>query len=247
MKAERPWILITGGTRGIGHAVASLLSRKGYNLILTYKEQLSRAEETQKSLVSESENMATVHILKADSSQKDSIDEIRTFVQEHQIKLRSIIFNAGSTYRSSFEDLEWSAWNDVFTTHVHWPIFCLQALLPYIETKGCILFTGSLMAIRPHGTSLPYGISKSAVHSLVNNLVKTLEPFQIRVNGIAPGFIATEWHNAKTEEHIRNINRKIALHRFALPEEIADAYLFLLESTYANGTILELSGGYDYQ
>ena len=69
-------------------------------------------------------------------------------------------------------------------------------------------------------SSLVYGVTKSAIHFLTKSLVKELEPKQIRVNAIAPGFIETSWHKNRTPESYERINRKIALHRFGEISEV---------------------------
>jgi len=102
------------------------------------------------------------------------------------------------------------------------------------------------MALSPHSLSLAYGVSKAAVHAMVQNLVKFLSPMDIRVNAVAPGFIDTEWQKTKPDEIRNRIAQKIALKRFGTPEEVAQAFLFLIENPYANGEVLSLNGGYDY-
>lgn len=242
------WVLITGGTRGIGQAVAERFLQEGYSLVLTYRTQHERARELQNKLrMHRTTPEQEVLILSADVCQMESIDSIEVLLREKSIYLQALIFNAGSSYRQPLEEVEWAPWTELFTAHVHWPVFCLQRLLPFLVPGACVLFTGSLMALHPHGTSLAYGISKSAVHALVQNLVKSLAPYEIRVNGVAPGFIATEWHSGKSPEMVERIQGKIALHRFADPREVADTYLYLIRSTYTNGAIIEVSGGYDYQ
>lgn len=85
------------------------------------------------------------------------------------------------------------------------------------------------------------------MHALVKNLVKFLVPYEIRVNGVAPGFVDTEWQKAKPAEIRQNIERKISLGRFCTPEELADVYLMLIENTYFNGEVIVVDGGYSYK
>jgi 3-oxoacyl-[acyl-carrier protein] reductase len=113
---------------------------------------------------------------------------------------------------------------------------------------GCsILFTGSLMAIHPHSVSLSYGVTKSTVHALIKNLVKFYADKNIRVNGVAPGFIETDWHVGKTKEIRNNIESKIALKRFGEPDEVTDVFMMLIQNTYINGEIVVCDGGYSYK
>ncbi|MCD7714042.1 MAG: SDR family oxidoreductase [Prevotella sp.] len=110
-----------------------------------------------------------------------------------------------------------------------------------------IVLIGSMMAVYPHGTSLAYGVTKSAVHALAKNLVKCFEGKNVTVNAIAPGFVETEWQKDKPIEIRNNICNKTALKRFATVDEIADAVRFCIYNPYVNGSIIEVSGGYSYK
>ena len=238
------YALITGGTKGIGLAVARLLASKGYSLILTYGHDHEAARSAATELAA---HAPVVELLEADATGTAGIDAIADALSERDITLQAVVMNAGITCRTTFEEITIEEWQQVFFANVHFPTFLIQRLLPRIERGGCVLFTGSLMGIEPHGMALPYGVSKSAVHALTRNLVKHLEPYGIRVNAVAPGFVDTEWQKTKPAEIRRSIESKVALHRFALPEEIAEAFLFLLTNAYCNGEILTLDGGYSFR
>ncbi|HRZ97943.1 MAG TPA: SDR family oxidoreductase [Paludibacter sp.] len=239
------YILITGGTKGIGYAVAKILSQSGYHLVLTYNSDEKSALHAQAEL--KGTNSSDVKILQADITEKDSISKIESFLNENDIYLYSIVFNAGLTCRTSFEQTTIEEWEKVFFGNVHFPVFLLQRILPRILQDGNVLFTGSLMGIYAHSVSLAYGVSKSAVHALVQNLVKFLEPYKIRVNGIAPGFVDTEWQKNKPAEIRKNIENKIALGRFCNADELSEVYKMIIENKYFNGEIIVLSGGYSFK
>ena len=97
-----------------------------------------------------------------------------------------------------------------------------------------------------YSSSLVYGVTKAAIHFLTKSLVKEFEPKGITVNAIAPGFIETPWHSARTQESYDRINRKIALHRFGTVEEVADMAYAVLSNGYMNGSVVDIHGGYDY-
>jgi len=240
------YALITGGTKGIGYAVAKCLGKMGYNLLLTYYgDDPSCVHESCATL--QNDYQITVTALRADSADKQAIDLVCDYVCSRNIRLNVIIFNAGLTCRDSFDDLKPEDWERVFFANVHFPVFLLQRLLGKINPGGSVIFTGSLMGIIPHAVSLAYGVTKAAVHALVKNLVKFLAPHQIRVNAVAPGFVNTEWHNSKPAEIRKNIEEKIALKRFSEPDELAGIYRLLIENTYINGEIISADGGYSYK
>lgn len=112
-----------------------------------------------------------------------------------------------------------------------------------MQTGGCVLFSGAVMGQFPHALSLPYGTSKAAVHYLTKALVKEFADRGVRVNSVAPGFVETEWQKNKPQEIRRSIESKIALHRFAEPDEIARLAAEILENPYINGSIVNIDGG----
>ena len=237
--------LITGGTKGIGKAVAQILAKAGYNLILTYGNDVEAAQFVQAEFT---ERFNTeIFILQADITSEKSIQVIFDFLESKDIRLFSLIFNAGITSRTRFEEIKQEEWERVFYANVHFPVFLLQKILSRIEIGGNVLFTGSLMGVYPHSVSLSYGVTKSAVHALVQNLVKFMAPYKIRVNAIAPGFVDTDWQKTKPAEIRRNIENKIALERFCDPDELAEIYKLIVENNYLNGEIITVSGGYSYE
>lgn len=239
------YALVTGGTRGIGYAVAELLIDHGYNVIITYSADSHKADEAVAQLQSNSDFKATA--IKADISDLSSIDVINEYLLHQKIKLDALVLNAGLTDRSSFQDISIETWQKVFTANVHYPLFLIQKLVPHFNEGASVVFTGSTMAIFPHSVSLAYGVTKSAVHAMVKNLVKFLSPLNIRVNAVAPGFVDTEWQKTKPAEIKASINSKIALGRFCEPSELAKIYLMLVQNGYLNGEIISVDGGYSYK
>ncbi|MDR1336485.1 MAG: SDR family oxidoreductase [Tannerella sp.] len=237
--------LITGGTKGIGKAVASLLAGAGYDLLLTYGSDHAAAGATAEEL--RAAHGVSVAVWQADVTDARSIDAIDGCLTERGITLDAVVLNAGLTCRKPFEQMTLEEWERIFFANVHFPVFLLQRIAGRIRAGGCVVFTGSLMGIEPHATSLAYGVTKAAVHALVKNLVKFLSPRRIRVNAVAPGFVDTEWQKDKPAEIRRSIEAKVALGRFCRPDEVAEAYGMLIENTCFEGEIIVVSGGYSYK
>ncbi len=238
--------LITGGTKGLGLAVAKVLLNAAFDAVLTYGADDQRAADVKRSLKQDFPD-ADIAVLKADATDLSSLEVIAGYFDQNKITLDALVLNAGLTSRGNFEDLQLDDWNRVLTANLTYPTFLLQRLLPCINEGGSVVFTGSLMGILPHSMSLPYGVTKAATHSLVENLVKSLSPHSIRVNAVAPGFVDTEWQKAKPAEIRASINSKVALGRFAQPDEVARIYLMLIDNTYLNGEVIRIDGGYSYR
>ena len=141
-------VLITGGTKGIGKAVAFCLGKAGYNLILTYASSVDVANR----VVSDMRQQLDVKVdaLQADISTKDSIEKIYQYLSSQSLRLDAIVFNAGLTCRDSFETLELSEWERIFFANVHFPVFFMQRIVSLMNKGGSVVFTGSLMGIQPH-------------------------------------------------------------------------------------------------
>ncbi|MDR2041844.1 MAG: SDR family oxidoreductase [Tannerella sp.] len=236
---------ITGGTKGIGKAVASCLAGAGYDLLLTYGADHAVASATAGEI--RAAHGVSVSVLQADITDVRSIDIIDHYLAAHRMTPDAVVLNAGLTYREPFDRMKLEEWERVFFANVHFPVFLLQRIAGRIPAGGSVVFTGSLMGIEPHSLSLAYGVTKAAVHALTKNLVKFLSPYGIRVNAVAPGFVDTEWQKDKPAEIRRSIEGKVALGRFCRPDEVAEVYKMLIENTYLEGEIIVISGGYAYK
>lgn len=235
--------LITGGTKGIGRAVADRLCKEGWNLILTYLSD----EASAMAMVFEFSQIypnSQITLLCADCSNLETIKFIDDFLVSSNIQLDAVVFNVGATNRAPFGEIDISDWQHVFDVNINFPTFLLQKSAPRLKDGASVVFTGSLMGIQPHSMSLSYGVSKATVHALVKNLVKVFSSRKIRVNAVAPGFVNTEWQKAKPIEIKENINRKIALGHFCEPSVLADTYSLLINNKYINGEIIVVDGGY---
>ena len=127
------WVLITGGTKGIGKAVAECLAKAGYSLILTYASDEDGALRVADGLLQQYK--VKVRTFQADISDRESIEKIESFLTERSMRLDAVIFNAGLTCRDPFEELDMAEWERVFFANVHFPVFLLQRFVGLIN-KG---------------------------------------------------------------------------------------------------------------
>lgn len=235
--------LVTGGTKGIGLAISKMLLREGYFVTATYASDANAAEAC---ILTLKEISANFEVTKADQSDKGEMKNLVKHLQE-QGELNCIVCNTGITLKKGLTDINDAEWEKVMAVNVNAPFFLIRDLYDIIPQGSRIIFIGSEMGIHPHGTSIAYGVSKSAVHALATNLVKFFEGTGTTVNAIAPGFVETEWQSTKPAHIRQNICEKTAIKRFASVEEIADAVRFCINNPFVNGSIIEVNGGYCYK
>jgi len=233
--------LVTGSTKGIGLAVAEALLARGYFVYLNY----ARDDASAAALQLDSQR---TRILKADlSTQAGLADLLAQLPADADFSLDCLVLNAGLTCRTPFGQVGAEEWETVMNANVTVPFLLVQALRERLAPGASVIFIGSSMGIHPHAVSVAYSVTKAAVHMMAKSLVKVFADQRVRVNAVAPGFVDTEWQKDKPQWLRDKIAGKIALNRFASPDEIADACLFLLDNQYVNGAVLEVDGGYDFE
>lgn len=242
MDNGRRTALITGGTKGLGRAIAGKLLSAGFDVFLTYASDVTSAAQTEQELTQRFPGLE-IKTIKADITKLESI----SFIQESVGALDALVLNAGITDRTDFTELKQESWTQVLDANLTYPVFLIQALLPKLKRGSSIVFTGSLMGIHPHSLSLAYGTTKAATHALTKNLVKVMAPHEIRVNAVAPGFIDTEWQKNKPKEIRASIESKISCGKFAEPQDVARVYLELIDNPYLNGEVIIVDGGYSFK
>lgn len=239
------WAFVSGSTKGIGKAIGLKLLNEGYRVVFNYNNS-DESAQLLKEEISEIYH-GKYEILKADLSQLDKIDDVVKQLTTISPKFDLLVFNAGLTDRAIFGDITKDNWLKVFNANVNVPFFTMQSLLPSLNNKANIVFIGSMLGNIPHSVSLSYGISKSAIHAMVKNMVKFLSKDEIRINAIAPGFVDTEWQKAKPEWLREKIKGKVALKRFAHEDEVANLCYYITQNEYLTGQIIQLDGGYNYE
>lgn len=235
--------IVTGGTKGIGLSIAKMLLNEGYAVTITFAHDQQAVSECQKELQAIGGVFEIIH---ADQSDKQSMN---AFVQAMRLKghIDCLILNAGTTHRAGLTSTTDEEWERVMQVNVNAPMALIRDLYDIIPSGARIIFIGSMMGILPHSVSLSYGVSKAAVVALAKNLVKEFEGTDTTVNVIAPGFVETEWQKDKPTEIRTNICAKTASKRFAQPDEIANSVQFCLNNAFVNGSVIEVSGGYNFR
>ena len=239
------YAVVTGSTKGIGRAIAEKLLGEGWFVFVNYAgddESAKRFEE---------EHMAVrsnFQIIKAELSSYEAVRLFIGKILEQTDTIDCLVLNAGLTDRSAFDEIQPERWAHIVDTNINAPFYLVHGLRNNIaEDDGRVIFIGSLCGVHPHSVSPVYGVTKAAIHQMAKELVKFFAPKRITVNAIVPGFTDTQWQKDKPQERRQRIEDKIALHRFARPEEIASLCWEVINNPYINGANLHIDGGYCYQ
>ena len=239
--------VITGGTSGIGRGIAEKIlaeSAAEDRIFVTYGHNEEKAQAFLESLPREKKSQ--VILMKADMSSYEDMMAFVAKLKDQADHIDWLVSNAGVSTYAKYEDYTFEEWTRIVNTNLSVPVFMVKELRPMMSEGGSILFTGSYAGQQAYSSSLVYGVTKAAIHFLTKSLVKEFEPKGITVNAIAPGFIETPWHSARTQESYERINKKIALHRFGTVEEVADMAFAVLGNGYMNGSVVDIHGGYDF-
>ena len=239
--------VITGGTSGIGRGIAEKIlaeSAAEDRVFVTYGHNEDKAQAFLENLPLEKRSQ--VILMKADMSSYEDMLDFVAELKDQADHIDWLVSNAGVSTYAKYEDYTFEEWTRIVNTNLSVPVFMVKELRSMMSEGGSILFTGSYAGQQAYSSSLVYGVTKAAIHFLTKSLVKEFEPKGITVNAIAPGFIETPWHSARTQESYDRINKKIALHRFGTVEEVADMAFAVLGNGYMNGSVVDIHGGYDF-
>ena len=223
---ENRCAIVTGGTSGIGYAIAEAFLKAGAIVIITGRGQSKISKALQ-----ELNKYGTVYgyVLNNQdvSTFESALDEILQLLPEASRKIDILVNNAGVGIGNAYPNTAEEDYNTVLNTNLKGTYFLSQTFGKYLvknNIKGNILNIESSSSLRFGNT--PYVLSKWGVRSLTLGLAKTLAPFGITVNAIAPGPTATPMLNVSANENITH--EKSPLGRYILPEEIANGAVFLV-------------------
>lgn len=234
--------LVTGGGTGIGRATSLTLAKKGAAVIVNYSRSKADADETVQWIEHEGGQAMAIQ---ADVSRDE---EVRAMVQTAVNRFGTIdllVNNAGMTKYIPMGDLEAATediWDELLAVNVKGMFYCARAAAPFLKRQqGAIVNLGSIAGQTGVGSSLPYAVSKAAVHGLTKSLAQALAP-DIRVNCIVPGAVATRWWSGR-EAQMDSLAPRLPLHRISTPEDIAAMICAALEQEAMTGQIITVDCG----
>ncbi|MSU20557.1 MAG: SDR family oxidoreductase [Pedosphaera sp.] len=241
--------LVTGASRGVGRATALALARGGCSVAINFSRSRHEAEQTA--------DEARAHGVKVLCIQADVSDDraCRSMIDSAARELGGLdilVNNAGTTQfipHGNLDEVADEHWNRIFGVNVKGPFQCARAARKYLEASGnaAVVNVASIAGIAGTGSSIPYAASKAAVINLTISLARALAP-KIRVNAVAPGFIAGHWLQeglgSNYEIAKQACEHHAVLGKVCQPEDVAAAILGLLTgSDLITGQTIVCDGG----
>lgn len=235
-------ILITGGTSGIGRALAESLIVSGNHVIITGRDQ-SKVNQV-------SSDIGCMGFV-ADSSNNNQLQKLAVALQKDNIHLDGLVLNAGVFYPDSISDTSEKAFDLTMAVNTKGPFFTLQQLLPVLKNPSSVVFTSSIVVTKAFPQAAVYAASKAAFEAIARVANLELAPLGIRINSIRPGVTATEiqgkagMNNEQQSELFKSMN-DTALGRVMTAQDQIGAIEFLLsnQSIAMRSSVLEIDGGY---
>lgn len=230
--------LITGAAHRIGAQISQTLHRDGYNVIIHYKNSKTAAEALSTKLNQIRKNSAST--LQADLNNIESLEGFADSINNIDL----LVNNASVFYPTPINSSTPEQWNEVINTNLTAPFFLTMALTAKLkENSGCVINIVDIHSERPLKNHAIYNISKAGIAMMTKTLAKELAP-NIRVCGVSPGSILWPENDAELTDSQKNkMLNKIALNRQGSPNDIANTVLFLANSNYITGQIINVDGG----
>lgn len=237
-------LLVTGGSRGIGKAIATKAIENGavvYNLDLGVDPEMATMEALAK------ENNTEIFGFTADVSNEDQVVAVVKEILEHAGSLDILVNNAGITRDGLMMRMKTKDWDDVININLKSAFLMSREISRSMMKKrtGSIINMSSVVGVQGNAGQTNYCASKAGMLGLTKALAKEIGSRSVRVNAIAPGFITSPMTDKLSEEVQSNYKAAIPLATFGDADDIANAVLFLASdmSKYVTGQVLGVNGG----
>ncbi|MBS83409.1 MAG: pteridine reductase [Gammaproteobacteria bacterium] len=235
-------VLITGGAKRIGLAIAKYLHNHGFNIVVTYNTSSKDAKLLHDDLNLKRKNSCM--IVKMNFNLQTNYKVCFKKIYQCFGRLDVLINNASKFYPTKINDISEKSWNDIIDTNLKTPLMLSKLFFNELKkNKGCIINIIDIHIDPPLKDHIIYNISKAGLLALTKTLAKELAP-HVRVNGISPGAIMWAESDAKKTSKKKDILSRIPLKKTGTPDDIAKAVLFLIkDADYITGQNINIDGG----
>lgn len=247
VKLEKKRALITGGTRGIGAAIAVDLAAGGAAVAVNGRQMDDEARALCERITAAGKRCVPIQ---ADMARPEEIERCVDQAVEQLGGLDVLIHSAGGPAPGTIEQVSPEQWHEAFAVHVHAAYHLCRHGLPYLRQnrEAAIVLISSVAGLRGCPGAIAYGTVKGAIVQFTRMLARDLADENIRVNAVAPGIVRTRFHDGmppETKEH--NLRHRIPLHREGAPQDIAQAVHLLVTNDFMTGETITVDGGMTMQ
>ena len=232
--------LVTGGTRGIGRAIAAAFAERGVSVVLTGRNQ-ETAQAAAEKLGAGASGVAM------DVCDREAVDAVIKSVLEKRGHLDILINNAGITRDSLLMRMKPEDWDAVIATNLNGLYYCSRAVLrPMIRQRsGRIINMSSVVGLMGSAGQVNYAASKAAILGFTKSLAREVASRNVTVNAVAPGYIETNMTKDLPSEATEALREAIPMQRIGQPSEVVKAVLYLAseDAGYVTGQVLQVNGG----
>ena len=233
-------VLVTGGSRGIGAAIALQFAKNNYDVIINYLNSEEEVISLQKNIITNYN--VRCEVIKCDISNEKDVIYMTNFIKKNFKKIDVLVNNAGICNDMILDYKTYDDFKKVIDVNLN-GTFLVTKYISKLINSGSIINISSTNGIDTYyPESIDYDASKAGVISLTHNFAKLLAP-KIRVNAICPGWVETDQNKELSLKQIKNIKKGILLKRFAKPQEIASVTFFVANESYINNSIIRVDGG----
>ena len=236
--------LITGGTTGIGKAIAIKLAKQGYDIALNYRTENETVENAKKEV--ESQNVKCITV-KGDVSNFEDCEKFVKQVIEEYGQIDVLVNNAGITKDTLIMRMKEKDFTDVIDINLTGTFNVTKNVVSYMmkARNGRIINLSSVVGVTGNAGQTNYSASKAGIIGFTKSLAKELGSRNILVNAVAPGFIETKMTDVLKEQVKEEIAKNIPLKRMGTPDDVANVVGFLAseDSSYVTGQVINIDGG----
>ena len=239
-------MLVTGGSRGIGAGIVRTAMAEGAEVAFVYQHNADAAHELVSEMVARHPGQRCL-AFQCDIADTDKSREMAKGVIGAFGRLDALVNNAGITRDAALGRMRREQWDAVMATNLGGLFNVTQPLLMQLvrQRAGSIINMTSYAGVAGSKSQTNYAASKGGIIAFTKSLSKEVAEHGVRVNAVAPGFIATEMVEMLTEERTEFLKSQIPIGRFGTPEDVAHLVCFLASdrSSYITGQTLQIDGG----
>jgi 3-oxoacyl-[acyl-carrier protein] reductase len=237
-------VLVTGGSRGIGRAIAGALAAEGSVVVLAARDSARLAEAVEE-ITGAGGRAESVSI---DVSDRSSVAAATARVLETHGRIDGLVNNAGVTRDNLVLRMKDADWDAVLATNLTGVFLCTQAVLRSMikQRSGRIVNITSVVGLMGNAGQANYAASKAGVVGFTKSVAREVASRSITVNAVAPGFIDTDMTASMTDKAREAVTAAIPMGRVGRPEDIAGAVTYLISdaAAYVTGQVLGVDGGF---